>query len=317
MRRFLTSYKLLILVGFLGALLAPEITYCQKASSSASGSTGSGSGSNSGAVDSLFTEIQLGPDGVTAVGENGATYRYDFTADSFAVADLSSVDGRADEGGNRRDIEPVDERCIDRIDVPPFAENVVVGETEFVEGDIIATGRVTVKGWVKGDVRSLNRRVLITESGQVDGDVEAPEITIKGAGIVLGEQTVIDAEDAIDTGEATVSEEGLGVILGFTFFLLILGFVLLSIIPHHIERFENCIIRYRWRTLLIGIVMVFLLPFLIAIAAITIIGIPVAVALPIVFVYAGAVGAILMGTRISQYLANAMAPFNSASATTV
>ena len=55
--------------------------------------------------------------------------------------------------------------------------------------------------------------------------------------------------------------------------------------------------------------LTFLLPFLLAIASITIIGIPVAVALPIVFVYAGAVGAILTGIRISQSLAHRYLPF--------
>jgi Polymer-forming cytoskeletal len=310
-RRSIASYSSLILVGFLGAFMAPVVALCQKNPSIPSSPSAPNQRTNSDQVDSFFTTIHLGPGGVTAVGENGASYKYDFDADSFTVAEESAGDqlDRNNEGGVRRDIEPVETRCIDRVDVPPFAENVVIGETEYVEGDIIATGRVTIKGWVKGNVQSLNRRVLVTESGRVDGDVEAPEITIKGDGVVLGNQIVGDAEGDAGLENAGASEEGLWVIFGFTLFFLTLGFVLISIIPVRIERFERCVTRYRWRSFLLGVVLTFLLPFLVAIAGITIIGIPIAVALPIVFVFAGAVGVIIAGLRVSQYLTHRYAPF--------
>jgi Polymer-forming cytoskeletal len=295
----------------LGIIFAPDIAYCQKAPPSPSIPSAPAPRSNSEQVDSFFTAIHLGPDGVTAVGASGESYQYDFTADSFVVADPSAADPRGgeNEGGSRQDIVPVEERCVDRVDVPPFSENVVIDETEYVEGDIIATGRVTVKGWVKGNVQSLNRRVLVTASGRIDGDVTAPEITIKDNGIILGNQIVSGADGSAGDDTAGVAEEGLWVIFGFTLFFLILGFVLISIVPVRVERCEQCVGRYRWRSFLLGIVLTFLLPFLVAIAGITIIGIPIAVALPIVFIAAGALGVIVTGLRLSQYLTHRFAPF--------
>lgn len=308
MRRFFTSYKLPILVGLLSVFAVVHGVRCQGVGADAAASAGSSASDDTSGHDSLFTQIHLSDDGVTAVGQSGGTYRFDFDADRFVTSDISVGGRRNDEGGNRRDFEPVEIRCVDPVDIPAFSENVVVDETEFVEGDIFATGRVTIKGWVKGDVRSLNRRVLVTESGQVDGDIEAPEITIKDGGVVLGNQSVVSAEDGSASDVVSVSEEGIGVIVGFTLFFLILGFVLLSIIPLRIERFENCMKRYRWRSALLGIVLTILLPFMIVIAAVTIIGIPVAVALPLVFVYVGAIGCIVSGMRISQYLGRRYVP---------
>jgi hypothetical protein len=254
--------------------------------------------------DSLFTEIHLGPNGVTAVGESEGTYTYDFDADMFVPSD-APVLVSPDEGDYQRTSEPVETRCTEQIDVPPFSESVIVNETEFVEGDIIATGRVTIRGWVKGSIRSLNKRVLVTETGRVDGDIEAPEITVKGSGIVLGNQ-IISETDETDAGSGF--EEGFWVIFGFTLFFLILGFVLMSIVPVRMQRFENCIDRYRWRSAVLGVVLIFLMPFMAAIAIITIIGIPVAVALPIVFIYAGAIGVIVTGMRVASLLTKRFLP---------
>ncbi|MEE8577853.1 MAG: polymer-forming cytoskeletal protein, partial [candidate division Zixibacteria bacterium] len=145
-------------------------------------------------ADTVFQEIKLSDEGVTAVDTAGNDWYYDFTVGTFVTGVLRDgseqrgPEGREDTG----DYPAIEVRCTEEISFKPLVSSALVGYDEFVDDDIIAYGRVTIKGWVKGDVTSIGKRVLVASSGRVDGDIAAPEIIVKEGGIVRGEQIIAD-----------------------------------------------------------------------------------------------------------------------------
>lgn len=257
---------------------------------------------DSDAGEPVFHEIELTSEGVTAVDTAGNNWYYDFSVDSFkAGAERPSPRGTEGEGLSEGGFEPVETRCTELRTIKKLSDYVLIGYDEYVDGDVYAVGRVTVKGWVKGNVRSLSDKVLVTESGQVDGDIRAPEIEIRPGGQLLGQQVIVDKFldfGADEVFSSATSVDGLIVVTGITAFFLLIAFLSHTLMPKHTERFSACMSQYRLRTWVIGLVTIFLLPLVIGILAITIVGIIVIPFVPFLVVLAIAWGTTTYGRHL-------------------
>lgn len=221
------------------------------------------------ASDTLFNEIILSDGQVSAVDTSGNDWYYDFDNDRF-VRGLMPDEGRIANGNNIRMEElPVEERCVNEKKVKQFTSYVTVGIDEYVDGDIIASGRVTIKGWVKGNVTSLNNRVLVASTGQVDGDIKAEKIIVRDGGVVLGVQN----ENPLSLPEFQTGVSGIVAIIVIMIFLAICIFLILALMPQKFDVFSDCMMHNKLKMTLLGFLFYILMPVLFLLVIITIIGI--------------------------------------------
>jgi len=256
--------------------------------------------------DTVFNEISLSEEGVTAIDTAGSEWYYNFEDGAWAPGNLpegSADDGSVSRVGLTGDEIPVKERCTNEKKVKPFERSVWVGYEEYVEGDIIAYGRVTIKGWVKGDVKSVRKRVLITKSGRVDGDVEAPTIIVRDGGVVLGEIKEVGLPLELDDIARTFSADGLIIVLSFTVSLLLFCFLTVSLMPRQIRNFSLCLYQHKVKSFLLGLLFLFLMTPIMALVMITIIGLPLVPLVPLAYLIAFGLGIVVFGNMLGRQFA--------------
>lgn len=254
----------------------------------------------------VFVSIELTNEGVTAIDSAGNRWYYNFNTETFVEARDDALDERPLRDPDRtvEVADPVDKRCTERLKVDRASLRAVyVGYDEYVDGNIEAFNRVTIKGWVKGNVQSFNKPVLVTASGQVDGDIRAPEIEVKPGGIVLGRQIITQPSSAVpDYITTRFSAVGIWVVFGFTLALLLLDFLSASLVPRHTGRVVDCVLRYPLRCFLLGLVLVFLLPVILTLVIITVVGILLVPLVPFALLLALAFGMTAVTTRFAGLL---------------
>jgi len=255
-------------------------------------------------TDTIFDQILLTDEGVIAVDTAGYGWYYDFDKGAFVVGNLpmAEVDGRFQRREYLRiDEVPIEERCIEEKRVRPFERSSVrVEYDEYVDGDIIAYGRVTIKGWVKGNVKSIRKRVFVTESGRVDGDIEAPEIIVREGGIVLGESIETGSPLELKDITRSFSADGIIIVLSFTVFLLFCGFLAVSLIPKQMAIFGRCLSQHKVRSFFLGMLFIFLMPAVLTVVMVTIIGLIVVPFVPLIYLIAFALGIVSFGGTIGR-----------------
>ncbi len=251
-----------------------------------------------------FSRIQLTAENVIGTDTSGTEWRYDFSEATFVPFDVAEEDPdgireRGYEGGDAA--IPVEERAVEERQVRPFERWVVVGYDEYVDGDIIAYGRVTVKGWVRGNVQSLTSRVLVTETGQVDGNVQAPRVLIKQGGTVLGD---VKEGGQIDMRDLTAgfSPDGLIVAISLTLGFLFCVFLIASLAPRPMARLEECMLRYPGRSFLVGFAFHLSIPLVLVVVAITIVGLIALPLVPLAYLLGSVMGLSAFGNRIGAVL---------------
>jgi len=243
----------------------------------------------------VFNELKLTREGVIAYDSLGDRWQYDFDSDVFVPA--RALPERAPEIV----IDPVEIRCTEELKIEGYPKrSVLIGYDEYVNGDIVAFSRVTVKGWVKGDVQSISRSVVVTESGQVDGDIKAPEIIVRDGGIVLGKQVI---STKIELPVKSITYDFIVVIIVLTAFFLLAGFLVVQLMPRQLENFQSCMCRHRVKTFLLGFISSLFFPIVIAVLAVTIVGLIVVPLVPILYIVAVAFGMISFGYNIGRMLA--------------
>ncbi|RKX29260.1 MAG: hypothetical protein DRP47_02170 [Candidatus Zixiibacteriota bacterium] len=250
-------------------------------------------------VDPLFDEIILTPEGVIAVDTGGLEWYYDFEADTFIEGVLPSADLPSPEQLMGDDMA-IEDRCTEERWIGTLEKTVLIGYDEYVDGDIVAYGRVTIRGWVKGDVKSMSGRVLITGSGRVDGNVEAPRVVVKKGGVVSGER--IESESPLDLDDFTssFSADGLVVAIVFTVSLLFFCFLFVELMPRQVRQLQDCVVKHGIKTYLLGLLFVLLLPVVIALVAITIVGLLAVPFIPLIYLGAFILGEVVFGNMIGK-----------------
>ncbi len=254
--------------------------------------------------DTVFNELRLSEEGVTAVDTAGDEWYYDFVNGVWIPGDLP--DGGLDDGTSTRrvvltgDEIPVEERCTEQKRVKRFERSpVLVGYEEYVEEDIFAYGRVTIRGWAKGNVKSL-KKVFVSASGRVDGDIEAPKITIRDGAIILGEFREVGSPLELEDLTKSFSADGLIVVLSFTGFLLVFSFLTVSLMPRQIRNFDRCLAGHKLKSYLLGLLFVLLMPLILMLVMITVVGLVVVPLVPLVYLVAFGLGTVVFGNILGR-----------------
>ncbi len=191
--------------------------------------------------------------------------------------------------------------------------DVTIAESGTVTGNVEASGgSITIAGSVGGDVQAGGGSVRVTDAAQIDGSLAAGAgaITVDGTvggdaelgadTIRLGSGAVIDgdltydgnltqAENATVGGTVTRDESlsvgtpavnvpgGVFPIYGLLVNLLV-GAVLLYVFPEFSAGVAERVARDPGRTALVGVVTAIAIPILLALVAITVVGIPLSIA---------------------------------------
>ena len=150
---------------------------------------------------------------------------------------------------------------------------------------------MTVRGWVKGNVQSFTT-VVVTGTGQVDGDIRAPKIDIKEGATVLGEVS--------ETPIPKFSTAGIWVVFGFFIFLILFTWIIIALAPQQVRRVDTCIKRYRSRSFVMGFILIILMGPIMAAFALTIVGLIVTLLLPFAYLMAVALGIVSYSMSISR-----------------
>jgi len=264
--------------------------------------------------DTIFNSIELTREGVTAVDTLGNHWVYDFDNNSFVPDKETQSTTRPSERDRRSEVSalPASDRCTVPKTVKPFQKTVLVGYDEYVGGAIVAYGRVIVKGWVKGDVQSINGRVLITESGQVDGDVKAPEIVVNEGGKIMGEQSITGPLGFTgDVLSAPFTADGVYIVTGFIIFLLVSVFLVLSLFPRYQQRVEHCMTVCKVKTYFVGLGMIFLIWLPLFVLAVSIVGLILIPFIPLAYLAAIVLGCVSFGRLLGGWLLRRMGRMNT------
>ena len=259
------------------------------------------SGSTDSAADTMFTDVRLSPEGVTAVDVEGVHYRYDFDKEKFVVGASGDQSGEVGSEAVPREGSdvPIEERATEQKVLKRIEQQVIVGYDEYVDGDVIAIGRVVVKGWVKGNVTSYRKRVLVTETGRVDGDIRAPSVVIKDGGVHLGR--IYEETSPLDVdipGEFRAA--GIIVVASFAVALVALAFIAVLVFPRQYNNLYYCQRFFAGRSLSLGLVMTILMPFVTLVVALTIIGLFVIPIIPLAYGVAYLLGVVGFGQVIGR-----------------
>ena len=251
------------------------------------------------ASEQTFVEIELTPEGVVAFDSIGNPWSWDFNTETFEPGRgnwyRSRSGERIYEGDDSNDL-PIELRATDEKFIGGSEKRIVVESDQYVDGDITTYGSVTVRGWVKGSIRSYSR-VLVTKSGQVDGDIRAPKITVKTGGNVLG---LVDETDPltdipIDVFTETISTAGLWVLFGFAVFLMVAGSLIIALMPSKLERLTDCVMHFTARSFFTGLLFTFLMPMVAVLVGITLVGLVVIWAVPLIYLAAFVIGIVIVG----------------------
>ena len=246
--------------------------------------------------DTIFTEITLTEDGVSAVDIHGDDWYYDFNLDMFVIGLLQRTTSPQIE---ELDFQPVETRCVVEKDInQSISKNITIEADEFVPHDITVFGRVTVKGWVQGSVTSYNNRVVVKSSGQVDGDINAPSILVHDDAVVKGKlnETNFDLS-SIPTDFAS---DGFAVIMVIMATLCVFLFLIIVLIPQKLEVVTECFTTYKIRSILLGFLFIFLMPVIAALVGITIVGVVLIPFIPLLYLFAIVMGIAAYSKSIGQ-----------------
>jgi cytoskeletal protein CcmA (bactofilin family) len=171
-----------------------------------------------------------------------------------------------------------------------------------VDGDVIVlSGDVTVSGTIDGDLFTAGGEARLLPSAEVSGDVEYgdehPQISLDAR--VHGDVT---KQDWPDVGGLVSWVGGVVVWLAISLSLLVLGALLLLVAPRAADSLEARSREKLGPTIAIGIAILIVLPVTAFIAAITLVGLPLALAIGLSLLPLGAVAylasAYSLGRRI-------------------
>ena len=216
--------------------------------------------------DDAVKQIEIGEDGVVITDEEGDTMHLDW-----------------DEAVG---IETMGE------DVVRMGNDVYVPEDQVVEGDAVAImGDVRIDGYVEGDAVAVGGSLILGPNARVDGDgVSIGGEVKKNGGVIRGE--------TVSIGFGTGWCRGPGFVMGGFFsnarrfvllimwviILVVLGALLIAVVRRPVDIVSDRVRKEAFLNGLIGLLAWLLIGPVFILLAVTIIGIPIAVLLPFVFV---------------------------------
>ena len=239
------------------------------------------------AADSLVNEVRIDDDGVR----------------------LGDSEYERDEGVFRRsEVRVIGE------DIVQFGDDIIVEEGEVVEGDVVAIlGSIVVDGMVEGDVVAVAGELTVGPRGEIDGDAVAvgggvtkePGAKVRGETVSIGTGSGFRPSICPIFAGSFFSRGGrLLILIVWIILLVVLGLIIMAVFRRGVD---NVCARARKEAFKMGLFgllgWVLFLP-IVAIFAITIIGIPVAIIVVLAFFLALLFGFIGVSYAVGSRLGN-------------
>lgn len=260
-------------------------------------------------LDADDRRILFGIGGAPMPGDTTAVTAADTTAG--AAGDTTAADEDEDETGGMVTVESSDDRV-------RVGASVHVREDEVVRGDVVAVlGSVSVDGRVTGDVVSVGGSVELGPEAVVEGEVVVVGGTLEsapGARIEGGVEEVAWGGPNVHFGGPEFHApflEGVGGLIMTVIWVVVLGALaaLMYLLARRpVERMAYRISESPWKAALVGLVaQILFFPVLvlsIVLLAISIIGIPLLLAVPFALV-ALAIGMLIGFTAVARVIGSA------------
>ncbi|MCE5313651.1 MAG: hypothetical protein ABFD49_01335 [Armatimonadota bacterium] len=192
------------------------------------------------------------------------------------------------------------------------AGNVVVEKGKTAEDAVAVLGNVTVKGHVTGDAVAVAGNVIVEPGGVVDGNAVAVggNVIRHGNSVVKGETTVVGAF-SVHTWDFKP-----WVNIGFLpkplprIILMIviaaLAALVTALFPSKMELVAESVLEQPGRSVLYGLIWIFLAPTIVMIFVMTVVGIPLAVLLVLLVIAAAIVAGVCAGLAVGRRVGMAL-----------
>ncbi len=230
---------------------------------------------SSATPDSVVTEVQIDDEGIR-VGQS-----------KLETHETSRAEGKVTVIGE---------------DVVRIGDDVFVDKDEVIEGDVVAIfGDVICEGTIEGDAVSVGGSIDVSESGEIKGDAVAVlgMVTKEPGGMVRGQTVSVGRGTATRPRFHPLGGVGGGIFsrgwqlagkLAFTVLLIIVGALIIAVAGVGVDRVTDAATKSAFKMGLIGLLAEVIIAAVIAVFAITIIGIPISM-----LVALGALVAFLLG----------------------
>ncbi|KPL03990.1 MAG: hypothetical protein AMJ90_02460 [candidate division Zixibacteria bacterium SM23_73_2] len=254
-------------------------------------------------IDTLkVIEIEISDEEINLVTPEGKEYKY-----QPKKIERITTDKKIEKAKERK-------RSLIRKDIVRAGTDIIIDQDEEVDGDVTAIGGdVVVKGVVDGNVVSIWGDILVTSVGIIEEDVTSVggEVTVEPGGIIKGEKVEVKgnipgANFPSIIIQPKIIPRGFGILAWMVKILifLFLGMIVFSVVPKNVGKVKDKVENEFLKSLLIGLLawILFLPAFVLLL--ITIIGIPLAILLPLVLIVATIVGytaaSLFIGEKIKQ-----------------
>ncbi|MBV9229008.1 MAG: hypothetical protein JOZ18_06815 [Chloroflexi bacterium] len=217
--------------------------------------------------------------------------------------------------------------CTETHSKPSFHSAVVVNSGEVICSTLTSFGGTTViRGEVNGDVVSFGGSVLI--DGIVDGDVilYGGKLTLQNAAHINGDIHVCGGQwtegtDSQLHGSVFDCTKSVSLLLpgngepifGFwsTLAWVALAILLTTLLPEHVMLVRTTVRSKMRRSLVLGLLSVFLAPAVLAVLVALIVSIPLAIIVAVGLIAAWALGTVAVSWLIGEYIMYRVAPHQS------
>ncbi|MFQ5607679.1 MAG: polymer-forming cytoskeletal protein [Candidatus Zixiibacteriota bacterium] len=138
------------------------------------------------------------------------------------------------------------------------SDEIHVRFEQYVGRRVRCGDKVKVDGLIRGDVYAQGE-VYVSSTGVIDGDVYAPEITVRRGGMITGreefEEPLFGMREEFDRRFRDLINLSAFVIFGaFVVVMLLVAFISFSVSPTAVERASSAIHRHPWSTIWVGLV---------------------------------------------------------------
>ncbi len=261
----------------------------------------------------LLGPVRRGP--ATAGAQEPSRVTLDFEEEAADSVTGEGAEARRREGDYR----------VRSNDIVRFGENVIIEADERVRGDVVAIGgSIRVRGYVEGDVVSVGGSVIIESTGEVRGEAISVGGRVEelGQGRLRGSSVTLPGKRHFDdwSGSSRAWRETGGIVgaLVWLGFLLLFGWIATRVASARLLAVRdylsaNALSSFLWGlgALVLFVPMLLVVVFAVILLCITIVGIPLAIALLLGYVVGFALlmvagylcGSLALGHRIAPRLA--------------
>jgi hypothetical protein len=192
----------------------------------------------------------------------------------------------------------------EREGIVKFGSDVVIGRNELVQGNVVVFGgNATVYGEVEGGVVTVKGDIKLASTSRIDGDI----VCLWGnadveEGAAAGKTTVLNFGRMFQKFFSRKPPAGWAVLIDFFRILFVLAIAVLTVcaFPVQTRTVTERVRKHYAKSMAVGALGILLAPIVFLTLCITIIGIPVALFLPVLIIVGFLMGGAAVGFRVGQ-----------------